>query len=1031
MKAFITFLFLMLSLLSLGGCGAKGKPVSLQVTGGFAIGSEGYTGGLIAYGEGPNNARFAVTTASGKDVSVNLVDGQWKIYVMGWSDSSLKFRGTKYCGLTNVKLGASDANINIVVNETNCSTTSFQEEAQVKSLAISSCGAFYSYAGGSYSPLVQGSPDDFCSSLPKQFSSSSGYFRLVANHIDSVSGNVSSGLATECLPMNIATSRLLLPTNHFPFTVRLYQYQSDCSSLASNFNEFVFKHGIQTGNQASFDNAYFEDASNLGAHLALPDNKTRRGYSPFMNRLPRITCGAGDCFSQPVIPFMSGSATEKVYFDVPWSSDFNSHQDSTPIIKGYASRNISSSCDPNVLSLLNQSNYFSVDNCQIDRGDVKGTFKKNAFNCQASGTLSGMAGVYARNGKIYLVQKYTEGGDDAYKVIIRDGSGNFINELFIPLDASRVFKSINVSDSGAVTVLMGTSDPSNRMLYQFIYNISSQSYSGASPTNAAGLPALVGVEKIEYVNDQLAIFATETSVSVYQTALPYAALTPMNFTDTIQQISYRGGFLWILTTDGTNSKLLKYNVNGTNMTLLSIAKQETGLYYSFDISSMAGNAYVLMTPKMSGYNMKIYSLLANGTVGALAASQTLNMSGENTFASLMLGDKVYRFQGYNAANTALFPHKMNLDLQTIPSTKSPTPDICEAVLTKTIGTRTYALNVSSAHGYKPSKPLFEDAYRYLGAQSFPEFADTYFRSLASDSGDKNKASGTLGRASEMMGPDGIGGVLSGIFPNLDCPAIKTKIPAGGLNTKFMLRDAFENKERTYQLQVKHGQAVEEYLRPNADPLLYDLEILITSPGIEKMRMNLVCDSKIGTLESVENDEGDLYREFLAWNTQDFTNARFERFRIEDQGSDGTRFEMSGFEKFDVEDISMRDIELYRRATTLSARVTELGRTSTNIMTSHRDVAPIPDSDFTTSNSGIYNIIANPSIGDGSTVLASHCMPISNIDPRYNAPDCFQTMSQVFQIQTKNFGIDFTPYSLKIATETPDSDFFKIFSLNLN
>jgi len=157
--SFFNFL-LLISLLSVAGCGSQGKTVSLNVTGSFSISAAGYTGGLIAYGEGPNGARFSTTSVDGSStLTTTIDDGAWKIYVVGWESLSTpvqKFKGTKYCGMTSVNLAFSDTNINIDVNAANCSNQAFQAALGVQDVFTTSCGAFYNYAvaTNTYSPLT-------------------------------------------------------------------------------------------------------------------------------------------------------------------------------------------------------------------------------------------------------------------------------------------------------------------------------------------------------------------------------------------------------------------------------------------------------------------------------------------------------------------------------------------------------------------------------------------------------------------------------------------------------------------------------------------------------------------------------------------------------------------------------------------------------------------------------------------------------------------------------------------------------------
>lgn len=322
-----------MTLLSLVGCGSKEKPVNLEVSSSFALGAAGFTGGLIAYGDGPNGKKFSVSAQTGKSVTANIVSGAWQIYIIGWEGAGV-FQGTKQCGMLSANLGSTDTSVNVSISTAKCSDAAFQGSVEIQELYTTSCGAFYKYnsATDTYSDPTA-AEDNYCTSLPTALGYSHQYQKIVVQNIQDQ--GPSQGISSECIATNgtIASLRRFLPTKKFPFIIKTYPNLSDCqNSTSPQVALFNFPNGIQAGNIDSFGHEFV--SSGAQARLSLPSLMTRRGRSPFMDMLPRILCGASGAFTDCLpAPTFSGVPTP----DMPIHVDINSSSNEQLLLKGVGS----------------------------------------------------------------------------------------------------------------------------------------------------------------------------------------------------------------------------------------------------------------------------------------------------------------------------------------------------------------------------------------------------------------------------------------------------------------------------------------------------------------------------------------------------------------------------------------------------------------------------------------------------------------------------------------------------------------------
>lgn len=97
-------IILLLSLIALTACGQKSSNATLEVTQGFAFTSTGFGGGLIVSGQNLSTGqRFSSAITNGTSVNLNLPNGDWQFYAMGFENIGMS--GIRKCGASKASLG--------------------------------------------------------------------------------------------------------------------------------------------------------------------------------------------------------------------------------------------------------------------------------------------------------------------------------------------------------------------------------------------------------------------------------------------------------------------------------------------------------------------------------------------------------------------------------------------------------------------------------------------------------------------------------------------------------------------------------------------------------------------------------------------------------------------------------------------------------------------------------------------------------------------------------------------------------------
>lgn len=1037
------------------GCGAKEKSLTLEVSAGFALTSAGYTGGLIAYGEGPQGQKFSASSAAGQSLKVTIIDGQWKIYVMGWENSSgLKFRGDSasavHCGSSNVNLGSSTTNVNISISSANCSdiTNPLVVDATPKKVIVSSCGAFYKYATGTDSfaaPTVADVDDGFCSTLPKNLQGSYEYYRLVA--MNQQGASVWPGMATECLSTFVDDDiRLDVPTKKFPFQVQMYRSLKDCqNTVTPRMAVFPFPQGLEPGNQNSFDHNYMATATAGNARLFLPSSMTRRGYSPFMAILPRVLCGASpsltDCFSSPDVPTLTSPfSPTSIQFDIPWDDmGKKGYDEGKTLIKKFATTNTNaSSCPSSVLNLLNSNDNFGVKSCRIENGDVKGELARNMFTCRSTpGDISGMVDLYERNGRVYMVNQWSSN----FTIYVFTTKGTFLHFVEVPVYGGQTFESMATDSNNNLYVLMNEGGP--RRLYKWAHSTSEPMYPN-SPTasissSASPYTHLASVNEIEIAGDTLVTATTSQIRGVALSNLGSATSGP-SVSGTIKRLLYRNSTLYFLKHDSAPlTAIHNASVSGTTIALgnsgTAIFSDNSYTFSDFHVITLNAGSYLALSPvTASGNEMRVYSM----------ASFPIQSNGFSSTTTPAVGSKIITFGnmilGLNGTNIESYKYD-NIG----PSITSAqvTGGYCQANLTATIDSTPYEIPIRTNNSTtNPEvKIAFDEAFRFVGRRDIgSNNVATFFESLDDDHGEEIRTGGLTSRAEEMLGPNGLGGIVNSIFPGQSCAAIKTSLQnSGAVSRNISLFDIYDGTNFPFTISLSapattvHQFVCSNY--PTSCSTTYDITINLVSSD-ERMKMQVNCSTKLGALESVEaKDASEVRRSLLLWNTDSLSATRVENYEIEDRVENSQQrlwVHLNSLEKTlpAGPNIAVRSMELNRDSAYMEGRVNEFylsDDSGLKLMTSSKHTGSVSVANFNTSSSAtvdattVGSIVSNTDLNAYNTAIAPLCINSSDTSITSTNQSCLMPASPFSSMSMGN--LTFTLDDLKTESTPYASDLF--------
>lgn len=883
-------LALALSLLqSCGGPGTSNAELSISRSFVTTAGSLG-AGGFIVMGES-STKKFVMTLSGSTQGKIQLDKGIWKFTAIGW-DGTTPFSGNTLCGsVPSVDLSGDVATVEISVDTTACSSATLISELNVKSLAPVACDIFYTYSlpTNTFTALTSSFSPSFCSSLPNDYRSEFTKYRLQA--VSSTLGEA-AGFISECKDLS-APSPLNIPTSKVPLLVKFYKSDADCTVNRASQN-YLFQNGILAGSP-NFD----QHMNSAGTFMVLSSGRTKRGKSPFMSEIPRLTCGSSgsftDCLQEPTL---------SAHVNVPF---FGKYFHDQIILKGVDPT--ITSCLPSIIS----SNFFSTDTCEVEDREVRIRPYRNELLCQSNPFYevnSTIKDIYQRNGKIYVL-RYVNSPTNKTFVAIYSKTGKKIADQEI---GTTQYEQIAASSNGSKIILI---DATNA----YTINVNADgSFTGGSIHSGKGGSQV----EIDPAGNYYFI-STDANIKSYSFSAPGGGsmVDSKTISDNVYKMALGlNGYLYVL--DTTNKNLYKGQVTSTGMINSSITTAITN-FGAQSVSEMAisdlGIVYLYGAGNYYSY------------AGTLSAPQNISSQTTNPVGIAIVDNKVLfaEYSGidvYNDGGNALI---------------SNFSGNCNETMTVTLGTATKNLVMESVqdlafHG------LFDDGFRMIGRTHFTNIDQPfyYFQSLSHSGGDGVRTGGMLERAQEMLGPEAIGGLLSEYGT---CNDVKAAAP---FTKNVTLLEEAINRTHSISLSIAlTSETLNSFICHDTDPeglgcspSSYDFVIEFThsdSERREKNRIKIKCGKQLGTFESaeVEISPSEIRRELLVWNTSAPEKARYENYSLTQDTK--KRAEIIRLIKNDTNVLTARKIEVELEGVYKRASATQYELNANDVFTSRYDI----------------------------------------------------------------------------------------------
>lgn len=930
MKPHIKELIPLTLLLTLAGCGGGANTTKLEVSKAFAMTNGYYAGGLIIYGESTNGNKFSVALDTNLETTLTLANGTWSFYAIGWDGGSnnYKFEGVKHCGATTQEI-ASSSTVNLTVNAAGCADPAFVSAIKPVNVIPSSCGAFYTYNDMTdvYSAADVSTPSGYCTNLPLQFKSPYGYYRVAAQ--EKRNGNVTTRYVSECKQIN--TDALYLPTGKIPLTIQKFKTSPECVSGVAN--NFPFPDGIDVGNDQNFEHKLF------AGKLLLPSSKTRRGTSPFMNMLPRILCGASgsysDCFADIDTLGMKAS--------VPWENQGGQQQ--------LLFKNTTATSCP--LGLMDDSKYFNAANCEIRNNNIYAEISRNELTCQpATSLFTGVNDIYSANDKIYILKNDTPFD----RVQVFNFKGQKQNDIVLNIaDASKIAVSSN-----SIYAL----NPSGIKKFDFNGTILWSAPVTAYDLDVSPDESKVATAGISIGQIQVNTFDATTG-STLDTILGGSGAGPF-------RIAYDNGKIFGL--DLANGKITQFTVNagGDISTYGLIVTDVAAVNISRSISSPVG--FYTMG---SDTNVKRYTdtgtLLTTltGAVGELFA-----ITDPTSYHFFFASTGYLKMSYVSGANLFLY--------STHAGECNDTYSVTSGGSSQTLSYKT-KMNIA----YHSSA----EAMKFLGRRTISQLENvSYIIPDLYHDDEEIKSGGLLDLAQDDLSSTGIAGLLGKDYPT--CDLLKAKVSDGSTVTasrNIYLPHRMENVQITLNV-TKSTTALPSYICVDADPSgagcpggsVYDLDLaLFVTHGLsnEKGRIRVVCNKKLGSFETLSNDEDNqVRRELRLWNTVSDAQARFERYEITDEGPNDYYASIAKLQKSATQDFLAREVSVHSNTAGFYSSQIELQRYTSSpskLLTrregySETDIASFFSTHSSPAINTTFNGLAAPSCGDvGASIFSNH------------------------------------------------------------
>lgn len=918
---------------SCGGPGTSNAELSISRSFATTAGLLG-AGGFIVMGES-STKKFVMTLSGGTQGKVQLDKGIWKFTAVGW-DGATPFSGNTLCGsVPSVDLSSETASVEISVDTTACSSASLISELNVKSLAPVACDIFYTYSQptNTFTALTSAFSPSFCNSLPNDYRSEFTKYRLQA--VSSTLGEA-AGFISECKDLS-APSPLNIPTSKVPLLVKFYKSDADCTLNRASQN-YLFQNGILAGSP-NFD----QHMNSAGTFMVLSSGRTKRGKSPFMSEIPRMTCGSNgsftDCLSEPTL---------SAHVNVPFHGKYTNDQ---VILKGVDPA--ITSCQPSIIS----SNFFSTDTCEVEDREVRIQPYRNELLCQSNPMYEGSANIkdiYQRNGLIYVLRYITSPSKTFVAVYTKTGKKIFDKEI-----GSTQYEQIAANSNGSKIILINATDA------YAIYVNPDGTFSGNVHSGKGGSQV-----EIDLAGNYFFVSTTAT-IKSYPFANPAGSYIESKdiSSGNVSKMSFgMNGYLYVL---NSTYQLFKGQVTTAGLINSSISSPVEN-FSAQSITEMA----VSDIGKLYLYGAGNYYSYA----GTLSAAQNIAAQVTSPVGIAVLENKVLfaEYSGidvYNdGANALISNYSGN----------------CNEPMVVTLGTTTKALTMESVqnltfHG------LFEDGFRMIGRTFFSNTDKPfyYFQSLSHHGGDGVRTGGMLERAQEMLGPEAIGGLLS---EYATCNDVKAAAP---FTKNVTLVEEAINRTHSISLSITlTSETMNSFICNDTDPTgagcstPYDFIIEFAHSDAErreKNRIKIKCGKQLGTFESaeIELDGSETRRELLVWNTSVPETARYENYSLSQDSK--TRAEIIRLIKNDTNVLKARKIEVELDGVYKRASATQYELDASNFFTSRYDISDTL-ANFDSNNSWINmantisfsDMRSNLDFSSGPTLQAMSCASRSEV-----------------------------------------------------
>ena len=859
-----TLNLLILFLLSLiAACNSETAKLSeiSKISTSFNTGSTFYDGGVFVVGirsDVPEKISFS--SATGIIPAISLQRGDWTFYGIGYVGPQ-RMKGNLECGMSSVNIrGGESIAINLSLSAEGCSGK-LARTVKFHSVQVDHCDGFYNYdlSLDQFFSTSTYIPGTTCAYLPadQRGMTTNPYYRIA--FINSQNGVESEGVISSCRQYNNASDRVRLPISVFPYKIKTYRTQESCMAYKTPHNEFMLKNGIEARNDEEFDSIIKEvQADKTDTRIVVPSSLTKRYKSPFMANIPRFLCDGGDdCTRSPTSITPASNTLPNYYLShVLWDTPKKNQLLMQDVV--------ATSCD----GLLYDSKYFGIKDCKIKNRFLYGTLVRNELTCRPmSGTPEQYQDLYERNGKIYLL--YTSGGTAYLK--IHDESGSLEHKLTLP-DSS--YKEVAATDSGDLFLSSPISGTQG-----FVIN------SSGSLVQNFDDPTLLLTE-IEVNPSGSTIYYAEDPASntlrIY--SVPAKVSTDsVVFGQTVRKIQYykTENSIYVHTADAPNTNSLgtieRVGLNSSTLPtpeMISVAYRSISFHISKDVLYTYGigdgPGHVISSRKTAGVWNTVHALSDNSLLSTVADKFVAVDRGVYAIAS-----------GTSTIATNKF--KLNGEWDNVFQT-----GLCQDTFRITLGIQSQiftAMSEEASSQFGRNHILFDAALSSVGVRvGFQDFNRFTFNSLNKNQ-TKETVSGKLALVQRLLGPQGVGGMLSEFN---SCESLKAITSISSFTKNYPVSDPYGGY-KSYDIRVSSTTSVipaftcdDTTINAAGCTENYDLIISVKSTGLtesENYKMRIKCGSKKGEIDYYRYARGEVDKQLHYWNTSVEATSRSDSYEL--------------------------------------------------------------------------------------------------------------------------------------------------------